>query len=241
MTKSLSELITIVIPSKDEKWIALEVLECLADQYDIEGTRVIVADSSEQRLSKYILTHFTKRLKSKLSIEIINGGYPSEARYFGSLLVKTPYILFLDADIYLFDKRLLFDIFQKEEMNNTDLLTSKISTHEDYDWIFRWFDRFQRLSVKLGTPFAVGSFQLWNTEAYWKAGGYNPEYIVAEDYALSKNVDKTRFKILDTKRVWTYPRRFKKKGILYMLKLMISSYWNRNNPEFFKKHHNYWK
>lgn len=241
MTRPLSELITIVIPSKDEKWIALETLECLSDQYDIDGTRVIVADSSEQQISKYILTHFTKRLKHKVSIEVINGGYPAEARYFGSKLVRTPYILFLDADVYLFDKQLLFDIFNKNEMDGIDLLTAKITTHKDYDWIFRWFDRFQKLSVILGCPFAVGSFQLWNTEAYWKTGGYNPEYLVAEDYALTKNVDKNKFKVLDTKKIWTYPRRFKKKGVWYMFKLMVRSYLNRNNPDFFKKHHDYWK
>jgi hypothetical protein len=26
-----------------------------------------------------------------------------------------------------------------------------------------------------------------------------------------------------------------------MFWIMIKSYLNRNNPEFFKKHHNYWK
>lgn len=237
----LSELVTIVIPSKDEKWVVLEVLECLHEQYEIDGTRVIVADSSEQDLSKYILKQFTKRLQKKISIEVIEGGYPSKARYEASRLVKTPYILFLDADIYLFDKNLLFNIFDNNEMEGVDLLTTKISTNEQYDWIFRWFDRFQKLSVWLGSPFAVGSFQLWNTEAYWKAGGYNPEYLVAEDYALSKNVESTRFKVVDTKRVWTYPRRFKKKGLWYMFKLMVRSYLNRNNPEFFKRHHDYWK
>ena len=93
----------------------------------------------------------------------------------------------------------------------------------------------------MGTPFAVGSFQLWNMEAYWLAGGYNSEYIFAEDYALSKNVNPKRFKVYDTDKVWTYARRFRKKGVWYMAKLMFKSYLNRNNPDFFKSDHGYWK
>jgi glycosyltransferase involved in cell wall biosynthesis len=241
MMVRLSELITIVIPSKDEKWILLETLECLSTQKSIDGTRVIIADSSEQNLSKYILTHFTKRLRDKLSIEVIEGGYPSAARYKGSLLATTPYILFIDADVHLFDKEMLSTILTADNLKDIDLLTTKISTTEEFDWVFRWFDRFQKLSIWLGSPFAVGSFQLWKTESYWKAGGFNPQYLVAEDYALSKNVKKDRFKVYDTKKVWTYPRRFKNKGVWYMFKLMMKFYWNRNNPDFFKKHHDYWK
>jgi hypothetical protein len=42
------------------------------------------------------------------------------------------------------------------------------------------------------------------------------------------------------KIVYTTSRRFKNKGLFYMVKMMIKSWFNRNNDEFFTKEHNYW-
>jgi hypothetical protein len=41
-------------------------------------------------------------------------------------------------------------------------------------------------------------------------------------------------------KIYTTDRRFKKKGLLYMMKMSFLSYINKNNPEFFKNDHNYW-
>jgi hypothetical protein len=99
---------------------------------------------------------------------------------------------------------------------------------------------FQSLSSLLGTPFAVGGFQLWNTEAYWKTGGYNPQELFAEDYSISQKVMSKNFKVANIKGTYTSSRRFKSKGITWMFYIMIKSYLNRNNPQFFKDSHGYW-
>jgi hypothetical protein len=103
------------------------------------------------------------------------------------------------------------------------------------------FDMFQSISSLLGTPFAVGGFQLWKTESYWKVGGYNDKEIFAEDYSLSQKVMSKNFMVYKTSHVYTSARRFKNKGVLWMFKIMIKSYLNRNNPKFFKKSHGYWE
>ena len=108
------------------------------------------------------------------------------------------------------------------------------------NWVFRIFDKFQILSTFLGTPFAVGGFQIFNTKTYWEIGGYNSEELFAEDYSLSSKINPKKFWIHKTRGVWTSARRFKNKGVLWMFKIMILSYINRNNPNFFKHHHNYW-
>ena len=90
------------------------------------------------------------------------------------------------------------------------------------------------------SPFAVGGFQLWNTETYWKIGGYNPEELFAEDYSISQKVAPVDFKINRVQGTYTSGRRFENKGIMWMFRIMIKSYINRNNPEFFKHHHGYW-
>jgi hypothetical protein len=145
-------------------------------------------------------------------------------------------MLFLDADIFLTNPTILTECLQY----NKELITVPFTTDKPYRWVFRMFDMFQSLSSFLGTPFAVGGFQLWNTETYWKLGGYNPEELFAEDYSISQKVKSKNFKVVKVKGTYTSSRRFKSKGILWMFYIMIKSYLNRNNPEFFKKSHGYW-
>ena len=232
----IKDKLTIVIPSKNEGVTLYECVCYIAGQHDIEGTRVIISDVSDDTLSlKYIKNAITD-FKYTLNLEVIKGGYPAEGRLNGSKLVKTPYMLFLDSDIMLTHRNIIRDVTQYD----MDLITVPFVTDVKWDWVFRMFDLFQWISTLLGTPFAVGGFQLWKTETYWKLGGYNKDEIFAEDYSLSQKVNPKNFKIHNTEFVYTSPRRFQKKGVFWMFKIMIKSYLNRNNPEFFTKSHGYW-
>jgi hypothetical protein len=86
----------------------------------------------------------------------------------------------------------------------------------------------------------VGGFQLWNTDTYWEVGGYNPQELFAEDYSISKRVKSKNFKVVRIRGTYTSSRRFKNKGVLWMFNIMVRSFLNRNNPEFFKRSHGYW-
>jgi Glycosyl transferase family 21 len=232
----IKDKLTIVIPSKNEGITLYECVCYIAGQHDIEGTRVIISDVSDDTLSLRYIKNAITDFKYTLNLEVIKGGYPAEGRLNGSKLVKTPYMLFLDSDIMLTHRNIIKDVTQYE----MDLITVPFVTDVKWNWVFRLFDLFQWISKLLGTPFAVGGFQLWKTETYWKLGGYNKDEIFAEDYSLSKKVNPKNFKIYNTKFVYTSPRRFQKKGVFWMFKIMIKSYLNRNNPEFFRKSHGYW-
>ena len=228
---------TIVIPCKNEGINIYDCLGFICRQRGIKNTKVIIADNSDDKESLEWLYKAQIDYKYSIKIEVIKGGYPAKARLEGSKLVDTPYILFLDADIMLLSKNVLEVISDFKG----DLLTVSFITEKGWNWVFRLFDLFQNLSVKLGTPFAVGGFQYWNTQTYWELGGYKEDELFAEDYSLSSKVKPNKFFIHRTKGIFTSARRFKKKGIVYMFWIMIKSYINRNNPEFFKHHHNYWK
>ena len=228
---------TIVIPCKNEGINIYDCLGFICKQKGIKNTRVIIADNSDDKESLQWLYRAQIDYKYSIKIEVIKGGYPAKARLEGSKLVDTPYILFLDADIMLLDKTVL-DIISDFK---GDLLTVPFITEKGWNWVFRLFDLFQNLSIKLGTPFAVGGFQYWNTKKYWELGGYKEDELFAEDYSLSSKVKSKKFWIHKSKGIFTSARRFRKKGIGYMFWIMIKSYLNRNNPEFFKQHHNYWK
>ena len=230
----MNNLLTIVIPCKNEKDNIYECIGFIAKQVGFAGTRVIIADTSDEEDSLDFLQYTENNYRYSLNIELIKGGFPAKARLEGSKLVTTPYILFLDADIMLQNKSLLGECLAY----NTDLVTVPFQTEKGFNWIFRLFDIQQQLSNLLGTPFAIGGFQLWKTEAYWKTGGYDETHLFAEDYWVSQKAEK--MVIHKTKGVWTSARRFKNKGFFYMFLLSIKCYINRNNTEFFRNHQNYW-
>jgi glycosyltransferase involved in cell wall biosynthesis len=179
-TLLLKDKLTIVIPCKNEGVNIYECLGFISKQRGIAGTRVIISDNSDDEESLRWIYQTESDYKYSLKIEVIEGGFPAQARLNGSKLVTTPYMLFLDADIMLFKQGLLETVVEYEK----DLVTVPFETETGFNWIFRMFDVTQRLSVFLGTPFAVGGFQLFKTETYWNIGGYNPNEKFAEDYSL---------------------------------------------------------
>jgi len=234
LTLKMKDLLTVVIPCKNEKDNIYECVSFISKQVGSSDLKVIIADNSDDSDSLDFLYCVERDFKYLLDIEFISGGFPAKARLEGSKLVKTPYVLFLDADIMLQNRSVLNECLKYR----VDLVTVPFQTENGFNWIFRLFDVQQRISNLIGTPFAVGGFQLWKTEAYWKTGGYDETHMFAEDYWVSQKAE--FMKIHQTKGVWTSARRFRNKGFFYMAWLTLKCYFNRNNSEFFKRHHNYW-
>jgi glycosyltransferase involved in cell wall biosynthesis len=232
----LSKLLTIVIPCKNESKTIDKTLTLLNFQEDIEKVEVIIADSSDDGTTYQLEV----RNKDRFNLKIINGGLPSKARNNGANQAKTPYILFMDADMFILDPKLLKESINQMIENKYDLLTTKVrTTNGKYNYVFRTFDLIQKISKRI-SPFCLGGFMLLRADTFKKLGGFDEEAKVAEDYLLSKQIESNKFKILN-KTIFTLPRRFDDKGIVYMTKLMFKSYINRNNKEFFSKDNTYWK
>ena len=236
----LNTQLTIVIPCKNEGINIFDCIGLIAKQQYIKGTKVIIADISDNAKSIQWLGVAKDEYGHKLDIQIIKGGFPAKARFEGSKLVTTPYVLFLDADIMLVNNRTLVNSYEMIVGYDRDLLTIPFKTEKGWNWAFRLFDISQWLSYMIGTPFAIGGFQLFKTKTYWEIGGYIEDELFAEDYSLSSKISADKFMIYRFYGAWTSARRFKNKGIWWMIKIMFKSYINRNNPEFFKQHHNYW-
>lgn len=232
----LYKLLTIVIPCKNESKIIETTLNLLNQQNNIEKVNVIVSDSSTDNTT----FELESRINDKFNLKIIQGGLPSVARNNGAKKVKTPFILFLDADIFILDYNLLTDMVNTMKKQNLHLSTLKIrTTTGEYNYSYKIFDVFQKL-IKPFSPFSIGGFMLFNTKIFTELNGFDESANVAEDYLLSKKIKPKKFKIAK-KQVFTTPRRFKNKGVLYMVKLMIQSFIHRNNKHFFSNHNTYWK
>jgi len=231
---NLDKILTVVVPCKNEGTTVVETLKRLDNQFMSKKLWVIVADSSTDGLTRELIK--TTRFNNIL-IRLIDGGLPAFARNRGADVAKTPYVLFLDSDIELRDESMLYNMVKSVEENDLDLATCKIRTDDIYSLAFSAFDMI-RWIFSSRTPFAVGGFMLFKREAFIKAGGFNEEDLIAEDYHLSKKIDHRKFKIYPNK-VHTSSRRFRDKGIFYMVKIMFLCWLNREDDSFYKRDFKY--
>lgn len=233
----LHQLLTIVIPCKNEGKIIDTTLNLLNHQENIDYVKVIVCDSSDDKITKELLKN---RVNDKFNLVVANGGLPSVARNVGFGFCDTPYVLFMDADVFILDYYLLDKSVNDIIDNDLELVTCKFrSTTGEYNSVFRIFDTIQKISKPL-TPFALGGFMLLDSKKFVEIGKFNEKVKVAEDYLLSKKIGSYKFKVYNS-TVFTTPRRFKSKGLYYMLKLMINSIIHRDNEDYFENDNNYWK
>lgn len=228
----MNQQLTIVIPCKNEGKGIIDVIKLILSQINC---KIIIADSSDDEGSVLLLRKYASLYSN---IQIVEGGLPSVARNNGAKSVITPYVLFLDADIYP-EQNTIKGCIRRAIKGKYDLVTCKFKTDKGYNGLYRVFDIFQWYSSKT-KPFALGGFMLFKTETFNALGGFNEEDKIAEDYHLSSKVKSSRFKITND-FVYTSSRRFDKKGVWYMIKLAWKSWLNVNNDEFFKQDFNYWK
>ena len=226
-------ILTVIIPCKNEGNGVLRCLNLLAHQSI--PLRILIADSSTNPADIESLQSYVKQ---RSNMEIISGGMPSIARNAGARAATTPYIAFIDADIMIYDTKLLEQCLYR--MQDYELITARMRC-DDGKWNRVWgiFLTIQTIMSK-SRPFALGGFQMWRGDAFWMHGGFDERAEVAEDWLLSQRVHPKSFKIVE-RNIWTGGRRFNRYGIWDMLILMLKSWWNRNNVEWFYTSHNYWK
>jgi glycosyltransferase involved in cell wall biosynthesis len=230
----VKDFLTVVIPTKNESELIDVTLGHLNKQHNINGTKVIICDSSDDNTIEIALSGKYKNL----NIIITDGGLPSIARNNGAKLCTTPYVLFLDADIFLTNINTINDTLNTIKNNHLHLVTTKFRVKGIYSFVFPIFEFFRDLTV-YKAPCAIGGFMLFDILEFNKVGGFVNEDKFAEDFHLSIKINPFRFHVSPHK-IYTTDRRFKKKGLFYMLKMSYLSYANKNNPEFFKHDHNYW-
>ncbi len=235
----LNKFLTIVIPCKNEKDIIQKTLDLLNYQSDIKGVQVIVCDDSDDQITKENLEKRSNSKTDQFYLRVTVGGLPGVARNRGFENVNTPYVLFMDSDVYLLDpktiKRSILKILQK----NLDLVTTKFrSDNGKFNYIYKTFDLLQTLS-KWSTPFCLGGYMLIKSDTFRQLDGFDEEVKVAEDYYFSKQIKPKKFSRINNV-VFTPPRRFENKGLKYMIKLFFGSFFNHNNKSYFTKDKNYW-
>jgi glycosyltransferase involved in cell wall biosynthesis len=236
----LSNQLTIVIPCKNEKDIIQKTLDLLNYQSDIWGVKVVVCDSSDDGITKFDIIERLETNSDKFDLYLMDGGLPAVARNNGFKFVETPYVLFIDSDVFLLDPKIVKRAFLRIHKQKLDLVTTKFrSDNGNYNYVYKLFDLLQLIS-KWSTPFCLGGFMMVRSETFKLLGGFDSDIKVAEDYHFSKQIKPKKFGRINN-IVFTPPRRFENKGIFYMVKLFLGSFFNHKNKSYFTEDKNYWK
>lgn len=235
----MNDLLTIVIPCKNEENYIYNLLSDLARQ-SIGQTRIIIADASTDN-TRQVIQKTNKYLR--LNIEIIEGGPVSIAKNNGAELVETPYILFIDSDVRFFSNHVIRDTLYEIIVKDYDLIGLKGKCYDGNIITQLGFVLFNVVNKIMSRwiPFAVGAYFLTRTEKFRELGGFPAKYTTSEDFILSRMYDPKKFKIANH-YFGQDSRRMKKMGYFGMAKYLIKNFINRNNEEYWKSMDNsYWE
>jgi len=234
----MKNIITIVIPCKNEEAYIYETLRFISFQYEIQGVKIIIADANST--DNTIQEINRAKQDFKLNIEIIEGGPVAKARNNGAKLVKTPYIAFIDADTILLNSNILISSVLNVDADYKLVTCGIKSLSKDIKSkiMFKVFNFVQRYLLR--HPFSTGAYFFTSTQEFKRLGGFDEKITQAEDYVLSRKYKNSEFKILSY-YVGQDDRRFKQMGYIGFLKLVIQNYKNRKNPTHFSQPTNYWK
>jgi len=213
MQKTISDKITIVVPCKNEENYIHHLLDSLRQQ-NIGDTRIIIADCSTDN----------------------TGGPVSFAKNNGAYLAKTPYILFIDADVRFFKDTVIQDAVYEIESNDLDLVGLNIKSYDNDIRATIGFIIFNVINhiLKYFSPFAIGAFMLTRKDRFDEFGGFPEKTVTSEDYFLSRMYDTKKFKIVNH-HFGQDSRRFKKMGYFGMATYLIKNFINRNNKAYWDR------
>jgi glycosyltransferase involved in cell wall biosynthesis len=231
----MKQLVTIIIPCKNEIDYLPKLLKSLSAQKFIGDTKIIIADAGSVDGTIEAITSFS----NLLNIEIIKGGLPAVARNNGAKKSTTPFLLFIDSDVTFKDEYVVATSVAIIKKFNLDILTIKNACEsKKVNLLYKINNLIVKLS-KYDKPFVTGMFMLVRTDKFNEFGGFDEKAKHCEDYLLSKKFNPLKFSIIN-KEAWTDDRRFKKIGYLSMVKYMIKNFLNRSDDSYFYKDVNYW-
>jgi glycosyltransferase involved in cell wall biosynthesis len=234
--------LTIVIPAKNEETLLPRLLESLLKQdYPLmPNTKIYLADADSTDRTVLVAREFSDRL----SITVIRGGLPSIGRNNGARCATSRYLLFVDADMEIADPTLLRRAVDRIKLKSLDCVTTDILCRDGI-----WLDRLlfgcnnimQRLS-RFHKPFATGMFMLVNKERFDEIGGFDELALYAEDYQLTRQIQRSCFRVIRG-GIYSTNRRFLKMGHSAIVRFFLATAFHSRQPEYFrsKLHEAYWE
>ena len=234
----MHKLLTIVIPCKNEERYIKHLLFALVEQ-GIGTTQIYLADARSTDSTRMLAETYAFELG--LNLKIIPGGLPAQGRNRGAKLAKTPYILFLDADVTFTHPQAIEEALDNIHDRAVDMVATTPYYKGEFDiraWLLFRINRVAAWFLAKTHPFAIGGFTLVRRDVFNTLGGYDEKATQAEDWLLSRQVAPSRFKLIPDLMTQDN-RRFKRFGYFKMVKLLYNNWVNRDNIEYFYKDQKY--
>jgi glycosyltransferase involved in cell wall biosynthesis len=240
MTTSASNLLSIVIPAKNERPLLPGLLEslCRQDYPLMRQVKVFVADAGSTDGTVEAVLSFADRL----NVEVIPGGLPSVGRNAGARAADSEFVLFVDADMELKDTTLVRRTLELAQRRCLDCVTTNIWCSEGSfsDHLLYVGSNIAQYGSMLVKPFSTGMYMLFRREVFNRLGGFHEHALYAEDYLLSKKVRRSRFAVVRG-RIHTTNRRFRKMGHAKIVGLFLKTALHTFNDSYFLRDQGYWQ
>lgn len=168
-------MFTIVIPTKNEEIYLPVLLETIRKQ-TFRPVEVIVADAGS--------TDATREIAARFGARIVEGGLPGAGRNRGAAEAKTPFILFLDADVRLDDPTILERAFREMEDRWLDIATCDVAPSSDSRLdraLHKAYNSYVRM-VRPVMPHAPGFCIFVKKKLHDEIGGFDETVTFCEDH-----------------------------------------------------------
>jgi glycosyltransferase involved in cell wall biosynthesis len=239
---NISDELAIVIPAKNEEKLLPRLLISLIrqDYRLIKDTSVFLADADSTDRTIAIAQGFN----NSLAIRVIRGGLPSVGRNNGAHCAYSRYLLFLDADIELADRTLIRRAVDLMKSKSLHCVTTDIFCRDGIlldHLMYGSNNVIQRLS-RFHKPFATGMFMLVDRERFDELGGFDELALFAEDYQLTRQIERNRFQVIRG-GIYSTNRRLKKMGYWTMSRYFIRTAFHGRQAKYYRNpmHRAYWE
>jgi glycosyltransferase involved in cell wall biosynthesis len=206
----------------------------------MSNTRVHLADAGSTDRTVKIAEEYYPRLL----ITVIPGGLPSIGRNNGARCASSRYLLFLDADIEFAEPTLLRRAMNLVKTKSLHCVTTDIWCRDGGlmdNLCYGGSNLAQRLS-RFHRPFATGMFMLVDKSKFDALGGFDERALYAEDYQLTQQFERKRFRVVRG-GILSTNRRFQKMGHATIIRFFLKTALHRGQPDYFrsKLHQAYWE
>ena len=144
----------------------------------------------------------------------------------------------MDADSILIGQNVFNEV--EKHLGNYEIISVKQKSTTPNDkksiWTYKILDWIRKI---MPITFCTGCFFLISKKKFDELGGFDETLQNSEDFWLSKQVSKRKFKILN-EYIGQDNRRFKKFGYWNFIKINLLNYLNFWNIKWFKKDVGYW-
>lgn len=200
--------ISIVIPTKDEKYHLPLLLESIREQ-SMQPEEIIVADAGS--------TDNTRQIAEEYGCVVVEGGMPGVGRNRGAEQVTSDLILFLDADMQMSHKDFLRDIVVEFEERGLDIAGADVLAITDL-WYDKLMHTLYNVYVRLMRPFNAhvsGFFILVRRSLHEKIHGFQEDIVFAEDQDYANRAKKVgKYGLLNSVKIPISTRRLERDGRL---------------------------